>query len=82
MLEKEFEYYKTHQPELVRMYNDKFIVIKDEIVIGSYASHAEAYNEAAKKNEPGTFLIQHCTPGTESYTQTFYSRVIFDVAAF
>ena len=76
-LDKEFHYYKEHQEELVRLYENKFIVIKGETVVGDYDSEIEAY-EAAKKDFPvGTFLIQHCLPGQESYTQTFHSRVAF-----
>lgn len=77
MLEKEFKYFLNNQKELVEKYNGKFIVIKDSSVIGSYDSNAEAYNETIKKGEElGTFLIQHCIPGEDAYTQTFHSRVI------
>lgn len=80
MLEKEFQYYLDHQTELVEKYNGKFLVIKDEAVTGAYSSHAEAYSEGSKKFELGTFLIQHCIPGSESYTKTFYSRVTLNRA--
>jgi len=33
--------------------------------------------ETSKKFELGTFLVQKVEPGTESYTQTFHSRVAF-----
>ncbi|MGH2646774.1 MAG: hypothetical protein ACRDE8_04370 [Ginsengibacter sp.] len=76
MLEKEFQYYLKHQDSLVKKYNGKFIVIKDEKVIGVYNSHSEAYNESLKKEVLGTFLIQHCLPGADSHSQTFHSQVI------
>ena len=76
MLEKEFQYYLDNQKELVKRYNGKFIVIKNDSVIGAYNSHSEAYNETLKKEELGTFLIQHCLPGNEAYSRTFHSRVI------
>ena len=76
-LQKEFEYFKKHQKELVEKYEGKFLVIKDEAVQGAYSTELEAYNESQKKFELGTFLIQQCLPGQESYTQTFHSRVIF-----
>ncbi len=75
MLEKEFQYYKAHQKELVDKYEGKFIVIKGEQVIGVYESEIEAYEETKKIEELGTFLIQQVLPGKESYTQTFHSRV-------
>jgi len=76
-LDKEFNYYKDHQAELVRQYEGKHIVIVGEEVIGSYDSALAAYEATQKTHEVGTFLIQHCLPGEESYTQTFHSRVIF-----
>ena len=76
-LEKEFSHYKSHQDELVRLYGGKFIVIVGEKVITAHDSELEAY-ESAKQTYPlGSFLIQHCQPGEESYTQTFHSRVAF-----
>jgi len=77
MLEKEFKYFKAHQEELVKKFEGRFLVIKDESIVGDYSTEAEAYNEAKRKFELGTFLIQHCLPGKDAYTQTFHSRVAF-----
>lgn len=77
MIEEEYKYYKEHQDELVNLYNDKYITIKDNAVIGVYNSDIEAYKESIKLNPLGTFIIMHCIPGIESYTQTFHSRVVF-----
>lgn len=76
-LEKEFEYYLEHQDELVEKYNGKFIVIKDCNVIGVFESELEAVEETAKQHELGSFLVQKCEPGSEAYTQTYHSRVVF-----
>jgi hypothetical protein len=76
-LKKEFEYYLQHQDELVKQYNGKYIVIKDSVVIGAYASDLEAVTITSREHELGTFLIQKCEPGTSSYTQTYHSRVTF-----
>ncbi len=75
-LTQEFQYFKENQRELVRKHEGKFLVIKDQRVQGAYESEMEAYTEARKKFELGTFLIQQCLPGQESYTQTFHSRVV------
>lgn len=77
VLEKEFKYYLDHQDELVKKYNGKVIVLKDSKVIGTYDSELEAVKETTKKHKLGTFLVQKCEPGTESYTQTYHSRVAF-----
>jgi hypothetical protein len=76
MLDKEFKYYIDNQLELVEKYPNKFIVIKDDKVIGVYDSHSDAYNKTVVTEELGTFLIQHCLPGVDSYSQTFHSQVI------
>ena len=76
-LEKEFKFYLDHQNELVEKYNGKFIVIKDEDVIGAYTSESDAIETTAKTHELGTFLVQKCEPGTAGYTHTFHSRVVF-----
>ena len=76
-LGKEFNYYLEHQEELVKKYNGKFLVIKDCNVIGAYDSELEAVEKTAKEHELGTFLVQKCEPGSESYTQTYHSRVAF-----
>ena len=77
MLDGEFQYYKDHQAELVSQYLNKYIVIKNDKVIGEYNSELDAYLETKKIHELGTFLIIQCLPGEESYTQTFHSRVTF-----
>jgi len=76
-LEKEFKYYLEHQDELVREYNGKFVVIKDCEVIDVFDSELEAVEKTAEKHELGTFLVQKCEPGNESYTHTYNSRVAF-----
>ena len=77
MLEKEFKYYIEHQAELLEKYNGRVIVIKGQEVIGDYDSEAEAYTQSLIAHELGTFLIQVCLPGTDAFTHTFHSRVVF-----
>ena len=75
-LTKEFEYYTSHQKELVGKIRGK---IRCDKKIKKLSAHMNprlrAYEEAQKEHELGTFLIQHVEPGVENYTQTFYSRV-------
>jgi hypothetical protein len=78
MLDKEFQYYIDHQNELLKQYSNKVLVIVGEEVMGVFDTELDAYFDSIAKFKPGTFLIQKCTPGEESYTQTFYSpRLIF-----
>ena len=76
-LQKELEYFKANQNELVQKHRGKFLVINGQKLQGVYDTEIEAYTEAKKKFELGTFLIQQCLPGQEGYTQTFHSRVTF-----
>ncbi|GHT44880.1 hypothetical protein AGMMS49965_21280 [Bacteroidia bacterium] len=77
MLDKEFTYYLENQDELLQKYNNRFLVIVDNKVVGDYDSTEQAYFESVKKHELGTFLIQKCTEGDDAYTRKFHSRVIF-----
>jgi len=76
-LQKEFEYYRAHQDELVEKFRGKFVVIKGEEVLGAYSNELEAIQKTSKTHELGTFFVQRCEPGTENYTATFHSRVVF-----
>lgn len=75
MLEKEFNYYKQHQDELVEKYKGRWIVIKGKKVVADYDTELEALEKTKKDHEVGTFLIQYVEEGDSSYTQTFHSRV-------
>lgn len=76
-LEEDFNFFIENQEKLVKDYLGKVLVIKDKEVVGVHNSEQEAYSDATKKYEMGTFLIQKCLPGEENYTQTFHSRVAF-----
>ena len=76
MLNREFQYYLDHQDELVKQYNGKVLVIVGEAVVGVFDSELTAYVESKKTRKLGTFLMQQCSPGAESYTKHFHSRVV------
>lgn len=80
MLEKEFQYYLDNQADFVKKHANKFLVIKNQEVVGVYDTKENAYDDATSKFELGTFLIQQCLPGTLGHTQTFHSQVIFTIA--
>lgn len=77
MLEKEFKYFLENHADLLAKYPNKYVVIKDDQVLGAYDAQIDAYNESKKKHELGTFLIQLVTPGKEAYSHTYHSRVTF-----
>lgn len=75
-LEKEFRYYLEHQDEIVESYNGKFVVIKDEVVLGSYDDELAAVTQTRQTHQIGTFLVQRVSAGDAAYSQTFH-RVVF-----
>ena len=75
-LEREFEFYLERQDELVRRYRGKFVVVRGCEVIGAYDDEIEAIERSAQRFPLGSFLVQKCEPGTESYTQVFHSPVV------
>jgi hypothetical protein len=78
-LQREFEWYKQHQGELLKKYNGKFVVIKNQAVLGAYDDAVSAATETSKTHALGTFLVQKVEPGESAYSQTFHSRVSFSL---
>lgn len=76
MLENEFNYYLDHQTELLPQYNGKYVVVVGNQVVGAYDDAEHAVHFSRKKYQPGTFLIQLCTPGNSAYTVRACSRMI------
>lgn len=74
-LQKQFDFYRAHQDEIVSEHQGRWVVISGEKVVRAFDSEADAYQFATAELKPGTFLIQCVAPGEESYTQTFHSRV-------
>lgn len=77
MLEKELQFFINNQERLVKEHRGKTLVIKDEAVVGVYDTTLEAYTEAMKKYEPGTFMIQPCNEGSDAYTVVITSHELF-----
>jgi len=75
MLDHEFCYYRANQQSLLDRYNGRFLVIVGDEVIGDYSSYLEAYVRTKSSYQPGTFLIQECSPGNKAYTVTCHNRV-------
>jgi hypothetical protein len=75
-LEREFAYYSANKGNLDSQYRGKFIVIKDETVLGPFDDQNSALREALKTYQAGTFLIQLCGEGPQA-VQYFHSRVTF-----
>ncbi len=77
MLEKELNFFVSNQTDLVASYKGKVLVIKGQKVVGVYKDALEAYFEAQKQYELGTFMLQPCEPGEEAYTVFITSNELF-----
>jgi len=75
MLEREFKYYIDNQEEIVKLYNGKVVVIKDDAVVDAYENRKEAYFESIKKYNLGSFLLMPCSPGKEAYTRHSHKMI-------
>ncbi len=76
MLETEFNYFKAHQDELVKKYNNKILIIRGNEVVGTFNNNKEAYNFGTQNFGLGNFMLQKCIPGPEAYTVTISSNVV------
>ena len=74
-IERDFKYYLSHQNESVGQYDGKYIVLVNNKVVGSYEDYADAVYSSLEKYQPGTFMVQLCTPGESAYTARYYNRV-------
>ncbi|MDR1358847.1 MAG: hypothetical protein LBJ48_05795 [Coriobacteriales bacterium] len=78
LLEKELEYFKKNQDNLVKKYNGKILVLHNQEVVGIFDNNLQAYQDAKKHFKPGTFMIQKCIPGSEAYTVHISTLGIID----
>lgn len=76
MLEKEYKYFESIADDLAKKYPHKYVVIKDESVIGVYDTIQDALTVTAKDHKLGTFIVQQCEE-VERAIQRFHSRVSF-----
>lgn len=80
MFEKELQYFIANQDRLVRKHRGKTLVLKDESVVGVYNSPLDAYLDAEKKYERGSYMIQPCVEGVDAYTVTITTHELFEPA--
>ncbi len=75
-LQKEFNYYIKNRDEFVKNYEGRYLVIKDEQILGVYDARGEAIKETMKEYELGTFMVHLVKPGDDDIKITFRSRVL------
>jgi hypothetical protein len=75
--EENYAWFQENLPELEKQYGDKYIVIKNKSVIGSYDSQRDAFIDMKGKEVPGTFIIQLCSTDESKVLNIFHSLVSF-----
>lgn len=76
MLEREYQYFISHRDELLTKFNNRFVVIVEDTVIGDYATIGEALRETIKTRKLGTFLVQEISTREESYVSRFATPIL------
>lgn len=71
-----YQYFLNHQKELAKEFYGRYVVIKDQKVVGDYDSEIKAYLDAKKRYGLGNFIIQYCVPEGEERLQAFYSPIV------
>jgi hypothetical protein len=75
---EDYKWFIENHEELVNLYKNKYVVIKNKEVIATADTIEQGIEKALDMDcELGTFIVQLCTEGDSAYTQKFYSRAIF-----
>jgi hypothetical protein len=76
MLEKEYKYFEDHQDELLKQSKKRFIVIKDDTLVGEFDTQIDAVKSMVQQGHAlGTFLVQDTSPKSINAIKRFHSRV-------
>ena len=67
-IDKQFRYFLDNQDDLVRDFQGKAVVLKDDRVQASFDDGFQAFLYGRTYFPPGTFIIQRCVRGKDAYT--------------
>jgi thermostable 8-oxoguanine DNA glycosylase len=73
----DYKYFEDNLSDLFKKFGHRFIVIKNESVIGDYDTFDAAYENTVKTEELGTFIIQECVDDPEKLIKHFQSNIVF-----
>lgn len=76
---REYLWYKAHEAELLERYPGRYLVIKNEQVLGDFESRKAARLVALKSHEAGTFIIHHCVEDKASLAPRLYGRQLVTI---
>lgn len=74
MIQDDYQFYRSHQEEIVKDHLEEYVVIKDSSVLGYYKEESKAFKSMVG-NELGTFIVKKCQlPGTDMVT--YYNNLV------
>lgn len=56
-----YAWFEDNLTELVKKYDDKYIVIKNKSVLSAYDSFDDAFTKTSESENPGTYIILLCS---------------------
>lgn len=74
----DFEFFIAHYDELYRKYGHKFIVIRNQEILGVYEDVVTAVRITSETYPVGTFIVQECTGDESGYTNYISSWQLVD----
>ena len=72
----DFKWFVSHYNTLFQKYGHKFLVIRNQVVLGVYDNHSLALHETLKNRKIGTFIIQECNGSESGYTNYIASNEV------
>jgi hypothetical protein len=72
---KDFDYFLNNLESLYKQYGHKFVVVKNEGILGVYDTFETALYTTLKTEQLGTFLVQECFENKEKMMHHFQCNV-------
>ena len=74
--ENDYKWFLENYRQLFEEYGISYLAIKDQKILGSYASYADALHETAKAEPVGSFIVQYCNGNETGYTNYISSMFV------
>ena len=69
---REYLWYKANEVELLAKYHGRYVVVKNEQVLGDFESRKAARLHTLKSHKAGTFIIHHCVEEKNALAPRLY----------
>lgn len=74
--QKDYEWFLQNYDNLFKKYGVSYLAIKNQQVLGTYNSYAEAVRETEKSEPAGDFIVQFCNGNETGYTNRISSMFV------